>query len=72
MKETIFIEFENDIFVPKPTSVNAGLARSIWMKKFFLYRNIIIAAPSTWEFLEKNGKIKKLVERNEQFSIEEP
>lgn len=71
MKETLFIEFENDIFVPRPTSVNAGLARSIWMKKFFLNRNVIIAAPSTWEYLKKNGKVQKLVEREEQFLVEE-
>lgn len=68
MKETLFVEENNNIYVPRPTSVAAGQSRSIWILKT-LNKKSSIVSPDLWEHLKKNNKLKKLIETENGFEI---
>jgi hypothetical protein len=70
VKQTLFIEFGDKIYVPRPTSANAGMARSIWIQKL-LNKESYIVSPDTWDSLSKNNKVQKLIEYNDGYSIED-
>jgi len=51
IKSCLFIKTDdNRIYVPRPTSVFAGLARQRWLKSYFGQKTII-ASPSLWSSL---------------------
>ena len=58
-RETIYIETEDRIYLPRPTSVNSGHARSIWVKKC-LGRENHIASVDYWNELAHKYPIWKL------------
>lgn len=68
MKETLFIEIGEKLYVPRPTSVNAGMARSSWIRKT-LNKDSIIVSPEYWEQLVKTNKVQKLVENGDSYLI---
>ena len=68
MKETLFIEYGETLYVPRPSSANAGKARSSWIKKI-LNKDSTIASPEYWEQLAKNNKVQKLVENGDSYLI---
>ena len=70
MRETLFIEYEDQLCVPRPSSANAGRSRSMWIKEL-LNKDSFIASPDMWEKLSKTNKIKKLKENGESYLIEE-
>jgi hypothetical protein len=68
MKSTQFIESEEIIYLPRPTSVNAGQARSIWVKEC-LNKDSYIASPEYWDLLAKFHPVKTLIENEDGFFI---
>lgn len=68
MKKTEFIEGDDVVYLPRPTSVNAGQARSIWVKKC-LNKPSHIASPEYWNLLAKFHPVKILVESKDGFVI---
>ena len=70
MKETLFIEIGERLYVPRPTSVNAGMARSSWIRKT-LNKDSIIVSPEYWEQLVKTNKVQKLVENGNGYLIQD-
>ena len=70
MKQTLFIEVGDKLYVPRPTSVNAGMARSMWIKKL-LKKEDTIVSPELWKKLAETNKIQRLVENGDSFLIEE-
>jgi hypothetical protein len=68
MKSTLIIEYDNVIYVPRPTSVSAGQARSVWLKGC-LRREPHIAHPDMWEWLKERASEKILVETELGFEI---
>jgi len=70
MKETLFIEIGERLYVPRPTSVNAGMARSSWIRKT-LNKESTIVSPEYWEQLVKTNKVQKLVENGNGYLIQD-
>ena len=70
MKETLFIEIGERLYVPRPTSVNDGMARSSWIRKT-LNKDSIIVSPEYWEQLVKTNKVQKLVENGNSYLIQD-
>lgn len=70
MKETLFIEVGEKLYVPRPTSVNAGMARSSWIRKT-LNKESTIVSPEYWEQLIKTNKVQKLVENGNGYLIQD-
>lgn len=72
MKTCKFIESDKgEIFVPRPTSVGAGMSRSIWLKSFF-GKKTVIASPTYWQdLISKYGNPRVLIEEEGTFRIEE-
>jgi hypothetical protein len=70
MKTTDFIEFENVIYLPRPSSVNAGQSKQLWVQTC-LNREPHIAHPDMWEWLLERAKVKTLVENEDSFFIME-
>ena len=68
MKSTQFIEGDDVVYLPRPTSVNAGQARSIWVKRC-LNKASHITSPEYWDLLAKFHPIKNLVENEDGFFV---
>ena len=58
----------SDLYLPRPTSVNAGQARSIWVKRC-LNKASHITSPEYWDLLAKFHPVKTLVENEDGFFI---
>ena len=69
MKSAQLIEYENVLYVPRPTSVFAGHARDIWIKNC-LGKSPHIAHPDFWEWLAERGEKKVLTETASGFEIQ--
>lgn len=68
MKSTQLIEYENVLYVPRPTSVFAGHSRDIWVKNC-LGKSPHIAHPDFWAWLSERGDKKMLIETEGGFEI---
>ena len=68
MKSTLFIEYQDEIFVPRPTSVAAGQIRDCWISSC-LRKKAKIAAPFYWDWLERRGKLCRLTEIENGFEV---
>ncbi len=68
MKSTLFLEHEGKIYVPRPTSVNAGLSRSIWIKQC-IKRDSHVTHPDLWDKLKEVCEVKMLKETPEGFEV---
>jgi len=68
MKSTEFLEHRGEIYVPRPTSANAGMSRYIWIKKC-LNRESHIAHPDFWTQLKQECEVKLLRETTEGFEV---
>lgn len=65
MKKTFFIEEGDGILrVPRPSSVNAGLSRSMWIKRI-TGKNSVIVSPDAWEVIKSKFPVKVLIEDDE-------
>lgn len=68
-RETLFIETEDRIYVPRPTSVNAGHSRYIWMKRC-LGKECHIASSDYWNELAHKYGVKSLQGTDAKWSVE--
>lgn len=69
-RETLFIEAGERLYVPRPTSVNAGHSRHIWMKRC-LGKEIHIASSDYWNELAHKHGVKKLIGTDENWRVEQ-
>ena len=68
MKSTLFLEHKGEIYVPRPSSVNAGLSRYNWIKKC-LNRESHIAHPDYWDTLKSECEVRMLSETEDGFEV---
>lgn len=52
------------VHVPRPTSVNAGLARSVWISKL-TGKESRISSPDVWDMLAKKHGVQTLSENED-------
>jgi hypothetical protein len=70
MKKCKYIIDDSGVaYVPRPTSVAAGQARHLWLKKH-LGIEIHIASPSMWKVLCEKYEIREIQEENNIARIE--
>jgi hypothetical protein len=65
IREATFIERDGEFFVPRPTSWGQGVFRARWFKSL-AKMTTTIASPTFWEQLNKESKIKTLIEYDDK------
>jgi hypothetical protein len=71
VKSCLFIRTDDDhVYVPRPTSVFAGMARQRWLKSYFGQKTII-ASPTLWSSLSYNYTVSILRQEDDDYKEEE-
>ena len=68
-----FIFDGRTFYLPRPTSVGAGMARSVWFRRWSTTRGEVrIAGPRLWSNLSEQHPIQVLVEQDGAYHLDPP